>query len=171
MYQQAGNFFIGLGPVFSGIGSLILNLYLFLPQTYKSFHSHLLQHLISNKLDLSFYKKIAGALFVFSKSLFTLDNLLNPLFWLFLFTAISISSHIALSKADIHGSAKGLMMIYFVLILFNAATSILGFNSYTIVVKLSQLNTYVIAFSSIAFLFSFFTLVISFLLYKLKQHI
>lgn len=44
IYQQVGNFFIGIGPIFSGISSLILGMYLFLPQSYATFKAQIQQH-------------------------------------------------------------------------------------------------------------------------------
>ncbi|MGG3467097.1 hypothetical protein ABES02_06100 [Neobacillus pocheonensis] len=169
IYQQVGNFFIGLGPIFSGIGSLILGMYLCVPQSYQTFQDQLHQHVSIEELDLNVIKTIGGSLLAIGKSLFTLDNFINPLFWIFLAIAISISSHIALSKADIQGSAKGLLMIFFILVFFNLAAGFLHLNSYRLIVKLAVYNAYVLAFSSIALLFSFITLVVSFILYQVKK--
>jgi hypothetical protein len=168
IYQQVGNFFIGLGPIFSGIGSLIFGMYLLVPKSYETFKAYIHQHIILEKLDINVLTTIWGAVLAISKSLFTLHNLFNPLFWIFIVIAISISSHIALSKSDIQGSAKGLLMIFFVMVLFNIGAGILGFNTYRIIVKIAEYNAYVLAFSSIALLFSLITLVISFFLYKIK---
>ncbi|MCL6571695.1 MAG: hypothetical protein K6T88_08410 [Bacillus sp. (in: Bacteria)] len=169
IYQQAGNFFIGLGPIFSGIGSLILGMYLLVPHSYRAFQEQIDQLVSVEKLDLTILKTIGAAIFAISKSLFTFENLLNPLFWIFLLLAISISSHIALSKSDIRGSAKGLLMLFFVLVLINIATSVLQIDSHRLIVKLAEYNAYVLAFSSIAILFSLLTVVVSYILYQLKK--
>lgn len=171
IYQQVGNFFIGIGPIFSGIGSLVLGMYLLVPQSYSAFQAQIQQHITMEKLDINVLKTVSSAGFAISKSLFTFENLINPLFWIFLVVAISISSHIALSKADIHGSAKGLLMIFFVLVLFNVIAGLLNWDSYQMIVKIAEYNIYVLAFSSIALLFSFMTLVFSLLFYKIKSHI
>jgi tryptophan-rich sensory protein len=168
IYQQVGNFFIGLGPIFSGIGSLIVGMYLFVPQSYSTFRAEIHLHVSLQKLDINVLKTIGVAVIAISKSLFTLHNFINPLFWIFLVLAISISSHIALSKADIQSSARGLMMIFCLLVLFNIVAGFLHMDSYRMIVKLGEYNAYVLAFSSIALLFSLLTLVFSYLLYKLK---
>jgi tryptophan-rich sensory protein len=168
MYQQVGNFFIGLGPIFSGIGSLLLGMYFFVPKSYLTFKAEMKQQLGIAHLDLNIFKTIGISIFAISKSLFTWVNMINPLFWIFLMIAISISSHIALSRSDIEGSAKGLAAIFFVLILFNFVGKVLNFDSYWIIVELARYNAYVLAFSSIAILFSTITLMVSFLLYKIK---
>ncbi|MDP4084756.1 MAG: hypothetical protein Q8934_09100 [Bacillota bacterium] len=169
VYQRIGNFFIGLGPIFSGIGTLILGMYLFLPQSYATFKNEIHQHVSFEKLDIHVLKTIGMSVIVIAKSLFTLDNLINPSFWIFLVVAISISSHIALSKADIQSSANGLSMIFSMLVLFNIGASLFNINSYQMVLKITEYNAYLLAFSSIAIIFSLFMLGLSFLLYKIKD--
>lgn len=169
IYQQAGNFFIGLGPIFSGIGSLILGMYLLVPHSYRAFQVQIDQHVTVEKLDLTILKTIGAAILAISKSLFTIENLLNPLFWIFLLFAISISSHIALSKSDIRGSAKGLLMLFFVLVLINIATVILQIDSHRLILKLAEYNAFVLAFSSIAIFFSLLTVLVSYILYQVKK--
>lgn len=169
IYQQVGNFFIGLGPIFSGIGSLVLGMYLCVPQSFKTFQEQLHQHGSLEELNFNVLKSVGGSIFAICKSLFTFENFINPLFWIFLAISISISSHIALSKADIQGSSKGLMMIFIILVLFNLTAGFLHFDSYRFIVKLAEYNGYVLAFSSIALLFSVLTLALSFIFYQVKK--
>jgi hypothetical protein len=169
MYHQVGNFFIGLGPIFSGIGSLILGMYLFLPNTYLTLTSQIHQQITLETLDVNVLKSVGGAGIAIIESLFTLENLISPAFWIFLIIAISISSHIALSKADIEGSAKGLVMIFILLVLINIIGKILNVDSYKMIVHIAEYNAYVLAFSSIAIIFSIITLCISYLLFRLKR--
>jgi hypothetical protein len=136
VYQRVGNFFIGLGPIFSGIGSLILGMYLLVPQSYAAFKIEIHQNISLERLDLNVIKNIGGAVIAIAKSLFTFHNLLNPSFWIFLVIAICISSHIGLSKADIQNSANGLFMIFFLLFLVNIGAGFLHVNAYSIVVKI-----------------------------------
>ncbi|MEH7121507.1 hypothetical protein V7128_29570 [Neobacillus vireti] len=168
MYQQIGNFFIGLGPIFSGIGSLIIGMYLLVPQSYLAFKTEIEQHIKIQQLDITVLKTFWDSISIICKSLFTLDNLINPLFWLFIIIAFSISSHIALSKADIKGSMNGLSMIFFILFLFNIISRVLNWDTYDMVIRLAGYNAYVLAFGSIALLFSFVTLVISIILFRVK---
>lgn len=168
MYQQIGNFFIGMGPIFSGIGALMLGMYVLVPESFLTFSVYIENHVAPNVQNSNHLMVIWSAILAITKSLFTFENFLNPLFWLFLLFAISISSHIALSRADINGSARGLFMIFFVLFVTNLVTGIFDINTYRFIVKLTEYNAYVLAFSSIALLFSFITLLISYILYKLK---
>lgn len=170
-YQQAGNFFIGLGPIFSGIGSIILSMYFLVPETYHAFVTEIHRHVTIGNLEFTFVKIITGAVLIIYKTLFTVDNLINPLFWIFLIIAISISSHIALSRADIEGAAKGLITIYFLLLLFNLIAAVFQMNSYGLIIKIAKMNAFVLAFSSVALFFSLLTLLISILLYSIIKQI
>jgi hypothetical protein len=171
VYQRVGNFFIGSGPIFSGIGSLILGMYLFLPHSYSIFISEIQHHVSFEILNFNVLKTIGGAMVAIAGSIFTFHNIINPLFWIFIIVAISISSHIGLSKEDMENSWNGLTMIFFLLVLFNISAKWLHVDSYKMIVKLAEYNAYLIAFSSIALLFSIFTLVISFLFYKIKKNV
>jgi hypothetical protein len=169
MYQQIGNFFIGMGPIFSGIGSLIFGMYLLVPESYQTFREYIDLHVTSAVQNRNYLMVLGNAVLVITKSFFTFKNLLNPLFWIFLLLAICISSHIALSKADIKGSTKGLFMIFFALFVINIVSGFFGIDTYKFITKLTEYNAYVLAFSSIAVLFSFITLLISYILYRLKS--
>lgn len=170
-YQRVGNFFIGLGPLFSGIGALIFGMYLMVPDSYLSFTTYIHQHVTPEKLDINVLKTVGGAVVVILKSLFTFKNVINIFFWIYIWLAISISSHIALSKEDIKGAAKGLLTIFFVLVLFNFGARVLGIDSLQLIRKITEYNVYVLSFSSIALLFSFITLVLSYSLYHLTKRI
>jgi hypothetical protein len=169
IYQQVGNFFIGLGPIFSGIGSLILGMYLLVPQSYATFQAQIPHHLTLQKIDVNLLGSVGETVITLSKSLFTMHNLSTPSFWIFIVLAICISSHIALSKADIQNSIHGLIVIFSLLVLFNLIAGMLQVDSSQMINDLMKYNAYILAFSSIAVLFSFVTLGISFLLYKLKR--
>jgi hypothetical protein len=169
IYQQIGNFFIGMGPIFSGIGALMLGMYVLVPESYHTFSAYIDNHVSPNFHNSNHLMVIGSATLAISKSLFTFKNLINPLFWFFLLFAVSISSHIALSKADINGSSKGLLMIFFVLFITNLVAGFFDIDTYSFIVRLTQYNAYLLSFSSIALLFSFITLLISYILYKLNS--
>ncbi|MBI0579366.1 hypothetical protein IEC97_18495 [Neobacillus cucumis] len=166
-YQQIGNFFIGLGPIFSGIGSLLLGMNLLLPQSFDTLKSEIHLHVSFETLDISVLKTVGVFNIAIIKSIFTPENLINPLFWIFLVLAVCISAHIGLSKADIQNSGKGLLMIFFVLVLFNIGARILQVDTLRIVSRIAEYNAYVLAFSSIAIFLSFLTFLLSFILYRI----
>lgn len=111
-YQRVGNFFIALGPIFSGTASLFAAMYFLLPKTFRLMTGSLsgVRHLKFSIQDFGLYLwKNFKALF---SSLFTLTNFHHVYFWIFLVIAVSISSHIALSSKDLEGMWDGFLVAF-----------------------------------------------------------
>ncbi|MGQ0515227.1 hypothetical protein ACT453_24855, partial [Bacillus sp. D-CC] len=85
------------------------------PNSYFLFNTTLEKTIASTSIDVEMVQNMLLSTFVLLKSLFTINNVLNPSFWLFLFIAICISAHIALSKPDIKGSIDGVIVMFIVL--------------------------------------------------------
>lgn len=168
VYQTVGNFFIGIAPIVSGIGALFLSLYYLLPNSFKIFEVYLKEGLTTKTFDVTFVKGLANACLVLIKSIFTLSNLLNPYFWIFLLIAISVSSHMALSGADIKGATHGLVSLYVFLFLLTIMGNFMSVNAYSYISLVARYNAYILAFSAIALIFSLFTLGLSFVAYQIK---
>ncbi len=171
LYQRVGNFFIGLGPLFSGIAALLLGMYYLVPHSFAAFQTEIRQTLITGNSNLNGLTIIAGAALAIGKSFFTLENIIRPSFWLFLLAAISISSHIALSREDMRNSANGLATIFFILFLFNVFAKFTSIPSEQVIGKMAEYNAYVFAFATVALFFSFLTLCLAFFLYQIKVFI
>lgn len=170
VYQRIGNFFIGIGPIISGIGTIVLAMYLLVPQSFAALHSQIQQNSAAGqKLDLQMLQTLGDSVLLMGKSLFTTDNFTQPSFWIFVILAICISSHIALSKPDIENSYQGLLTILSVLILINLIAPLYQVDTYSMIKQFTVYNSYLLAFSSIAVLFSLISLVFSFFAYKLKR--
>lgn len=168
MYQQAGNFFIGIGPLFSGIGALLVGMYYFVPQAFVAFKAEVEQQVLLQTLNFNVFKIVVEAAASIGKSFFSVENILQPSFWLFLLIALSISSHMALSRADIHNSANGLVTIFIALFLFNLFGKIFHIDSAGLVGKIAEYNAYLLAFASVAIFFSLVTLSISAVIYGIS---
>jgi hypothetical protein len=169
IYQRMGTFFIGLAPVFSGIVALIVSMYFLVPDSYAVFRDYLNTKVQAGQVDMSMITTMFASAFAIFKSLFSLSNLLNPYFWLFIVLAISISSHIALSRADIQESYHGLAIMFGLLVIYNIVSGYLGINSQGTIITITKYNSYLLAFSSIAIVFSSLTLGVSYLLYRVKK--
>lgn len=169
LYQRIGIFFIGIAPVFSGIIALIVSMYFLVPDTYAVFKTYLDTEVKAGQIDLETIQNMLIACFSLWKSLFSLSHLMSPSFWFFLLLAISISSHIALSRADMKQSFSGFIVIFLILLVFNTISGFMGINSQELVMSITKYNVYVLAFSSVAIVFSTFTLGISYLIYRLKE--
>lgn len=169
IYQRIGNFFIGIGPIISGITALILLMRYFVPASYYLFNTNLETTVTSTSINLDMIQNMFLSTFFLLKSLFTMSNLLTPSFWLFLFIAICISAHIALSKPDIKGSIDGVIVMFIVLFLFNIIAGLFQYDSNQLIGKMMKYNMYLIAFSSVALLFSCISTLVSFGFYKMRR--
>ncbi|MGE5328080.1 MAG: hypothetical protein ACM3KR_01035, partial [Deltaproteobacteria bacterium] len=110
LYQNIGNFFVGMGPIFSGTAALIFGMYLLLPDSFAIVAGYLsLEHAQMDKYILTKIFALTVSLF---DSIFTLENLTSLNFWIYFALAIGISSHIALSKEDLKGAGRGLITIF-----------------------------------------------------------
>ena len=102
LFQKTGNFFIGTGPIWLGITLLWLISSELLPEGMLSTDEHFLsgtENFLSYLFSFAFWGRWQSYL------------------WLYL--AITVSSHVTLSPPDLSGSAKGgISMIFFVLLIF-----------------------------------------------------
>lgn len=168
IYQTVGNFFIGIAPIISGISTLFLSLYYLLPNSFKVFEVYLQEGVMTKSFDLIFVKGFASASLVLVQSIFTLSNLVNPHFWIFLLIAIGVSSHMALSGADIKGAAHGLISLYVVLFILAMIGNFIRVDAYSYILQVARYNAYILAFSALALIFSLFTLGLSFIVYQIR---
>ena len=165
LYQNIGNFFIGMGPIFSGTGALILGMYVFLPNSFAAFANYLtldpgkpVSHILTEIFTLT------AELF---KSIFSAENVTSASFWIYFALAIAISSHIALSREDLKGAGRGLIAIFIFILMANAIALILNANIPYFFTGVLALNIYLLAFSMISIVFSLIRLVLSAFVYFL----
>ncbi|MBI9069866.1 MAG: hypothetical protein JEZ09_21415 [Salinivirgaceae bacterium] len=122
IWHKIGNFFIGLGPILFGSFIIFLLIKFLIPD------NHLLLSMMDNQaVDLSSFKGLVqqfNILIASAKStinfLFTEKNIQSWEFWLFLYLALCISSHMELSPPDIKGLGSGLLTIIVLLIVINS---------------------------------------------------
>ncbi len=165
LYQNIGNFFIGMGPIFSGTAALILGMYIFLPNSVATFVNY--STLSSGMQDQHILTKIISLTAELFKSIFSVGNLTSASFWIYFVLAIGISSHIALSKEDLKGAGRGLITIFAFILLINAVALILNTDISDFFTGILVLNVYLLAFSMISIVFSLIRLVLSVFAYSL----
>ncbi|WP_410510232.1 hypothetical protein RSJ42_08975 [Methanosarcina hadiensis] len=159
LYQNIGNFFIGMGPIFSGTAALILGMYLFLPDSFATFANYLaLDPQQPDSQTLSGILVLTVQLF---KSIFSAENLVSLNFWIYFTLAIGISSHIALSKEDLKGTGRGLMTIFTFILLVNVFALLLNADISGFFTSILALNVYLLAFSMVSVVFSLIRLILS----------
>lgn len=165
IYQQTGNFFIGIAPIFGGISAIIALMYNIIPKTYNEFITISMNNINMTKIDYASLSGIFNSYIDLIKIIFSASNFTNPYFILFLFLAICISSHISLSSADIKGASKGLFIIFFIILVLN----ILGVSKFIMAESILKYNIILIGFLIVSFIFSSITYFISLLFFLIKH--
>jgi len=154
IYQKVGNFFIGTAPVFMGILNLTLGMHILVPESYVPFVDAVYAMVREDKSGGCSLALLGGSIAAVTQHLFTTENFANPRFWLYCLLAVCISSHIALSAADLKGAFNGCVTIFGVIVLLNLLSFVFGFHTDDLIAKIAAYNLYIIAFSSVAILFS-----------------
>lgn len=157
IYQQVGNFFIGIAPIFGGLISLILLMKFLLPASYAEFIKISTRNLSITSINTEVIKGITNSYYELIRTIFAKSNFDNPYFYLFLFLAICISSHISLSRADINGAFGGLVLIFLIIIILN----MFGFTNFISVADIVKYNVVLTGFLLVALIFSMITYIIS----------
>lgn len=165
IYQQTGNFFIGIAPIFGGTFSIIALMRLIVPKAYMDFAGILEKSLHVTALNKSTIEGIINSYAGLIKVIFSINDFKNPYFYIFLFMAICISSHISLSSEDIKGASGGLLTIFLIVLLLNA----LGLSRYISVLDFIKYNIFITGFLIVSLILSTMTFIISLICINVKQ--
>lgn len=113
LYQQIGNFFIGVAPIIFGSGILLLLMYSFVPSIYSLVTSELqfVSLLSTDFFDFSTYAGYFDLFLEIFYDIINFNNFDNIWWWIFIVLAIMISSHMELSITDIKEGLKGLLFV------------------------------------------------------------
>lgn len=121
-YQKIGNFFIGVGPIIFGALVLYAAFYYLVPNMSEVFSNIEAQSQTLVKGVRGDYSGVLAAMWGTTKgtlsSLFKAQNFSDFKFWIFLYLAICVSSHMQLSPPDIKGAKGGLisLIVFFLII-------------------------------------------------------
>ena len=142
IYQSIGNFFIGIGPVV--LGSIVIFLstrFLLGPTVLEPINAIEINSDTFSSLDnfWAFLQQTYPITRTLLSSLFTLENLTNWKFYIFLYIAISIGTSITLSPSDIHGAALGFGVLVAIIFAFNLFTLWLGDFAQEYIISISEL--------------------------------
>ncbi len=125
IYQQVGNFFIGIGPILLGTAIIYLLSYLLLGLTpfniadnYKidAFHLNSWDSFVQLLQNLS---SSSGSLLI---EVFSWHNLSRWQLYAFIYLVFAIGNSITLSQSDMKGTLKGFSVILVLILIFNLAT-------------------------------------------------
>ncbi|HCT30240.1 MAG TPA: hypothetical protein DIW31_05800 [Bacteroidales bacterium] len=137
IYQKVGNFFIGIGPILFGAFVIYFLFYLLVPNNQEVFgsldyQSKILIKGIHGKFN-GIWESLSKSIIYTFNTLLTKANFSNYKFWVFLYLAFCISSHMELSPADIKGSWRGLLtiiLLFFCVNLIIIGLETLGFSNH-----------------------------------------
>lgn len=138
-YQQAGNFFIGVAPILVGSVIIYLITTVFSPEIKNNLFTSIdTQTINKNIVDIKdiFFTSISNMFMMFISATNIIQTLITtllennyfakPSFWIFLYIAISVSSHMELSPADISHTWKGIIVIISFLLILNTGIAFLN---------------------------------------------
>jgi len=165
LYQQVGNFFIGVGPIFGGTFVIIALMRFIIPRSYVEFTDIVIKNLSITTLNRTTIDGILISYGVLIKSIFSLKNFANPYFYIYLFLGICVSSHMSLSYADIKGASRGVYVMFLILLLLN----IFSLSKYVVPSNIIKYNILLIGFLILAVMFSLITFFISLFLVLIKS--
>lgn len=172
-YQRIGCFFIGTGPILFGSFLLYLLSYFCLPN-YRP-----ISELIS-KTDLTgsgVFDLVKNTGIMLTTGLNLLINVFTPenfgelSFWLFIYLAFCISSHMQLSPSDLQSMWSGIFTIFLLFLLVNLVTMLLGFNVTAYILKFNRLTGSIINIFVLATLISLTNFLMTYLILAVFHYI
>lgn len=156
LYQNMGNFFISMGPIFSGTAAILFFLYVLEPEAFQ-----VLQKMaVLAPMDctwIEFIQWFEYSIKIFYGEIVSLTKLGSWQYGLFLFLVISVSSHIALSTTDLKNMMSGLGVIFCAAVAGNTLAALIEIDTLHYVLLLAHYNIYLLSVLSVSILFSLFT--------------
>ena len=161
LYQNIGNFFIGVAPIIFGIVFLILFMWVLLPQEFNSVKSNFNRNMI-------YFENVRGfkdTINIYVSMIISLFEVLNPFkqtniirYLIYLFVMYSISTHMDLSKEDLKNSKTGSVLFFSLLFIGFISLKLLNIDIYFYALKIS---VSIMAFLSLGLIFSMITYTIT----------
>ena len=144
---------------------LIISFKLLLPSSFNeiikntNFNTYL--NMADNFSLKVFLSTLFNLLLLILKELFIFKNFLSIRFYIFILIALSISTHMSLSRADLINSFDGIVFIYGLSLLLSFILIIFGIPYVSLMHGILKFNIILISFLSIGLLFSIIALIIS----------
>ncbi len=155
IYQNLGNFFIGIGPILLGGAALFIIGYFMFDIKYNNLNYNNLK-IINSSIEESvrgIFFSLYDALMNTIKTITQNNHIVWWKYLLFFYLLFSIGSSISLSKSDIKGSFSGLLLFVGLILIFNLATLWLGNFATSIFTTISNVVSgfYIVLLVSIVF--------------------
>lgn len=169
LYQVSGNFFISLGPIFSGTTAILFFMYMLEPTTFKALQKYVVSAPVDSNNIVNFIEWSSHSMMIVYTGIVNIGNLNSPSFWLFILLAICTSSHIALSTEDIKNAISGLVVTLALVVLFNMGATLCGIETLKYVLIVAKYNIYLLSVLSVSVAFSLVTALLMGILCRIKR--
>jgi hypothetical protein len=159
-----GDLFIGFGPIFSGLGVMVLVLTVCFPSQWNAYRENsrvLVESGANIQNSLASVFSLLGSLFEGIKTN-TIPSIIGILIML------SVSQHITLSLSDLKGCLKPFLTYTGVVAIFAAVTMLFGWQS-AIVNALMRFNLRILSIFCISIAFSLVWIIIALVVYLLRR--
>jgi len=169
LYHRIGNFFISLGPIFSGTTAILFFMYMLEPNTFMALHKYIVSAPVASNHIVDFIQWSWHSIMIVYTGILNSASTGSPSFWIFLLLAICTASHMALSKEDIKNSISGLIVTFFIIVLFNIVASVCGIETLKYVLVVAKYNIYLVSVLSVSIAFSLVTAFIMGIFCRIKK--
>lgn len=163
LYQQIGNYFIGVAPIVVGTLIIFWAMNFFLPETYSEIGKYFSAiQVLGSKLTIFDYifDMIGGML-----SAMFLEIAIGWKWWVFMLIAICVSLHMSLSTADIKGSLIAIPLLIIIIALVNVVIGFIFNGIYTeFLVAMNTAGGFVVSMLTFALVLSAICLILTLLL-------
>lgn len=163
-YQRLGNFFIGIGPMFSGSISILILMKLLVPEVYMNILTTIETAMINNTNFIETFYNLLGSLI---ENFLNISMLSNVKTYIFLFLAANISSHLSLSLSDIKNSLDGFVFTLIIFIIGGLMVATIPLLGKLVVNSLKIINMFWLILFLFSLMFAFLNFLIGNLLWRL----
>ncbi len=164
LWARLGNLFIGIGPIFSGLGVVVLLLWLCFSAQWSEYLT-LSERLIAESASAGeFFEGVLSLLLAIPKSF--ADGWLVSL--LGILAILSVALHISLSGADVRGSLSALPLYAVLALVFATVTKAFGASG-AILSGLELFNLRLLSLFAVVIAFSVVWVVVAFLLWLIRK--
>ena len=166
IYHRIGNLFIGLGPIFSGLGILTLIMFLVFPNTTSQYFSSAAEHI---RMGEGIFSILLEGLKMIP-AMITEGTRHIAIKIIAIIVMLSVSLHISLSPADIKGSADALPFYFGGVLIFTVITSLIGYTAMSAITSaLSTFNAYLVMLFTVVFVFALALVLIALVVFILRK--
>ncbi len=172
VYQQMGNFFIGIGPILLGSAVLILLMLIFVNNLFFQLIDLTKDFTASNTAGLTAtgISNIFRLLIDMLDRIFAVEMLSNVFWWVFIIIGSFIALHMKLSKSDIVGSIPGFFLYCVLALIFNVILAFIPTTaSSTVMTGLIVGSSYIFCFLVLSLIFSIVLVSIAGLFYLIGR--